>query len=122
MWTPNLSRNVILRDWQLAGTSTIYSGPPFTPKLGTFDYTNGGASRPDRIGKGTLENPTVDQWFDRNLFPPVALGSYRFGSSGRNILDGPGTIAINAGISRRFRFNESTALQMRLESQNLPNH
>ena len=117
-----LSQHLLARNWQITATSTIYTGPPFTPRLGTFDYTNGGASRPDRIGKGTLENPTVDQWFDRTKFPAVPLGSYRFGSSGRNILDGPGTIAINAGISRRFRFNESTALQMRLESQNLPNH
>lgn len=121
-WEPKFSNHLLARNWQITATSTIYTGPPFTPRLGTFDYANGGASRPDRIGKGTLENPSVDQWFDRTKFPAVPLGSYRFGSSGRNILDGPGTIAINAGISRRFRFNETTALQMRLESQNLPNH
>jgi len=121
-WEPKFSHHLLARNWQITATSTIYTGPPFTPRLGTFDYANGGASRPDRIGKGTLENPSVDQWFDRTQFPAVPLGAYRFGSSGRNILDGPGTIAINAGISRRFRFNETTALQMRLESQNLPNH
>jgi hypothetical protein len=113
---------VLLRNWQISATSTIYTGQPFTPKLGTFDYLNGGASRPDRTGKGTLENPTPDQWFDRILFPGVPLGSYRFGTSGRNVLDGPGTININAGLSRRFRFGEARALQVRLESQNLPNH
>jgi hypothetical protein len=121
-WEPKLSRNVLLRNWQISATSSIYTGPPFTPKLGTFDYTNGGASRPDRLGKGELANPTVDQWFDRTLFPAVPLGSYRFGSSGRNILDGPGTVNINAGLSRRFRLAESKAVQFRLESQNLPNH
>lgn len=121
-WEPKLSRNVLLRNWQISATSSIYTGPPFTPKLGTFDYTNGGASRPDRLGKGELASPTVDQWFDRTLFPAVPLGSYRFGSSGRNILDGPGTVNINAGLSRRFRLAESKAVQFRLESQNLPNH
>jgi len=122
IWTPNISRNVMLKDWQLAGSSTIYTGPPFTPKLGTFDYTNGGASRPDRLSKGTLERASVDQWFDRTAFPAVPLGSYRFGTSGRNILDGPGTVAINTSISRRIRFAESKALQFRVEAFNLPNH
>jgi len=121
-WESKASRHLLLRNWQISATSTIYTGPPFTPKLGTFDYTNGGASRPDRIGKGALETPTVDQWFDRGMFPPVPLGSYRFGSSGRNILDGPGTVNINTGLSRRFRFGEDRAAQFRLESQNLLNH
>jgi hypothetical protein len=121
-WEPRLSRHPLLRNWQLSATSTIYTGPPFTPRLGTFDYTNGGASRPDRLGKGALLNPGVDQWFDRTRFPAVPLGSYQFGSSGRNVLDGPGTVNINAGLSRRFRFGESRALQFRFESQNLPNH
>ena len=122
IYVPNLSRRRLLKDWQFSGTSTIYTGPPFTPKLGTFDYTNGGASRPDRLAKGTLQNPVADQWFDRTAFPAVPLGSYRFGTSGRNILDGPGTVAINTSISRRIRFAESKAVQFRLESFNLPNH
>ena len=122
IWSPAISRHFALRDWQLSGTSTIYTGPPFTPKLGTFDYTNGGASRPDRIAKGTLEEPTVDQWFDRTAFPAVPLGSYRFGTSGRNILDGPGTVNFNLGLSRRLKFGESKALQFRVESFNTPNH
>jgi hypothetical protein len=122
IWTPTYSRKTLFRDWQISGTSTIYTGPPLTPKLGTFDYNNGSASRPDRIGKGTLPNPTVDQWFDRTVFPIVPLGSYRFGTSGRNILDGPGTFNVNAGISRKIRFAESKTLQLRLEAINLPNH
>lgn len=121
-WSPAFSRHVLARDWQLAGAATVYTGPPFSPKMGTFDYTNGGASRPDRLSKGALENPTVDQWFDRLAFPAVPLGSFRFGTAGRNILDGPGTIAINTSVSRRIRFMESRWLQLRLETFNLPNH
>jgi hypothetical protein len=122
VFAPKLSHNVFLRDWQVSGTGTVYTGPPFTPKLGTVDYTNGSASRPDRLSKGTLDNPTVDQWFDRTAFPIVPLGSYRFGTAGRNILDGPGTMQINMGVSRKFRFAESKALQLRVDSLNLPNH
>ena len=81
---------------------------------------NGEVSRPDRIGKGMLPNWTIDQWFDRT--PVVPLGAYRFGGSGRNTLDGPGTLMVNMSVSRRITFRESMALQLRLESFNLPNH
>jgi hypothetical protein len=52
----------------------------------------------------------------------VPVGSYRFGSSGRNILDGPGTFSINASVSRRFRLAEFMAMQLRVESFNVANH
>ena len=122
IWSPSYSRHPLLRDWQISGTSTIYTGPPFTPKVANFNYTNGEASRPDRIAKGALANPSVDQWFDRTVFPVVPLGSYRFGSSGRNILDGPGAININTSLSRRLRFRENRSVQFRADTFNLPNH
>jgi Carboxypeptidase regulatory-like domain len=122
IWAPTFSRNWLARDWQLSGTSTIYTGQPFTPRVATVNYANGEATRPDRIAKGTVENPSPDRWFDRNAFVVVPTGSYRFGNSGRNILDGPGTIIINTSLSRRFRFGESRSIQYRLEAFNLPNH
>jgi len=122
IYSPSFSRNRFLKGWQLSGTSILYTGQPFTPKLGTFDYNAGGASRPDRIASGKLDNPTVDQWFDRTAFPPVAAGSFRFGSSGRNILDGPGTVSVNGSVSRKIRISEKAALQLRLDALNLPNH
>ncbi|HMX26801.1 MAG TPA: hypothetical protein PKC13_14460, partial [Blastocatellia bacterium] len=99
-----------------------YSGSPFTVRVANVSFVNGEATRPDRIASGKVDNPTVDRWFDRSAFPVVPTGAYRFGTSGRNILDGPGTMIINASLSRRFRFWESKALQYRLEVFNLPNH
>jgi len=122
IWTPQFSKNWLLRDWQISGTGNVYSGPPFTPRIANFTYSNGEASRPDRIASGKLANPTPDRWYDVTAFPVVPTGSYRFGSSGRNILDGPGTIAINTSLSRRIRVDENRAFQFRLELFNLPNH
>jgi hypothetical protein len=122
IWQPGFSRNLLLRNWQISGTSTIYTGPPFTPKVANYSYDNGEASRPDRIAKGALPNPSVDQWFDRTAFPVVPLAAYRFGTSGRNILDGPGAINLNTSLSRRFKLAESQTFQVRMESFNLPNH
>jgi len=122
IWTPQYSRHWLARDWQLSGTSTIYTGPPFTPRVANVTYSAGEATRPDRIAKGAVDEPGPDLWFDRYAFPVVPTGSYRFGNSGRNILDGPGAIVINMSLSRRIRFDERRSLQFRLESFNLPNH
>ena len=122
IWAPQLTKHWLGRNWQLAGTSAIYGGQPFTPRVATVNFANGEATRPDRIAKGTVDNPTVDRWFDRSAFVVLPTGSYRFGNSGRNILDGPGTIIINTSLSRRFRFGESRSIQYRLEAFNLPNH
>lgn len=122
IWAPNFSHNRFLRDWQMSGTTTAYTGPPFTPKVANYDITTGGAARPNRTGKGALANPTPDQWFDRTAFPIVPVGAFQFGTSGRNILDGPGTFSLNVGLSRRFRFGETRAVQYRCEAFNLTNH
>jgi hypothetical protein len=121
IYEQNLWHNRFARNWQLSGTATAYTGAPFTPKVANYDVTTGGAARPDRIGKGTLSDATPDHWFDRTAFVPVPVGAFHFGSSGRNILDGPGTAALNLGLSRRFRFTESKALQFRWEAFNVTN-
>ena len=122
IWTLKFSRNFLLRNWQLSGTTTAYTGAPFTPKVANFDITTGGAARPNRIASGMLDNPTPEQWFDRTVFPVVKVGSFLFGNSGRNILDGPGTFVLNAGLSRRFKLRDQTALQFRGETFNFTNH
>ena len=122
VWSPRLGRNVVVKDWQFSGTATAYTGQPFTPRVANFNFANGEASRPDRLAKGSVETPDIDRWFDRSVFPVVPTGAYRFGSSGRNILDGPGTFMINASLSRRIALSEGIALQIRAESFNLPNH
>lgn len=122
IWSPQFSRHWALRGWQIAGTSTIYTGPPFTVRVANSSYSAGEATRPDRGAKGTLAAPGPDMWFDRTVFPVVPTGAYRFGNAGRNILDGPGTVVINTSFSRKIEVAERYTLQFRLESFNLPNH
>lgn len=121
IWVPTFSRHYLLRDWQISGTSSAYTGLPFNPQVANYDVTIGGASRPDRIAKGSLANPTPDQWFDRTAFPVVPTGGFRYGNSGRNVLDGPGFFTLNVGLSRRFRFRDTKAIQFRSEAFNVTN-
>jgi hypothetical protein len=82
----------------------------------------GEASRPNRIAKGTLPNPTPNRWFDITAFPPVPQGSFTFGNSGRNILDGAGRMEVNVTLSKYFTLWERHRLQFRWEVFNALNH
>ena len=122
IWQPKFTTHVLVRGWQLSGTTRAYTGAPFTPKVANYSLDLGDAVRPDRIAKGQLEASSADMWFDRSAFPVVPRGSFRFGGSGRNILDGPGTFTLDTSLSRRFAIDESRAFQLRLETFNLTNH
>jgi hypothetical protein len=122
MFLPDPVAKALLRGWQLSGTGTMYSGQGFTPRVQNASLNLGDANRPDRIASGTLSNPGPEGWFDLAAFPAVPRGSYRFGNSGRNILDGPGRINLNLALVRNFRFGERANLQFRWESFNATNH
>jgi hypothetical protein len=111
-----------LRGWQLSGNHRMYTGQPFTPQVDGADVDNGESNRPDRLRKGTLPNPTADRWFDLSAFALVPRGSYRFGSSDRNILDGPGSISMNLGLMKKFYVGEKNYVQFRWEAFNVTNH
>jgi hypothetical protein len=114
--------NILLRGWQIAGTGRASSGQPFTPQISGANLALGEASRPDRMASGKLSNPTPDMWFALSAFPAVPDGSFRFGTSGRNILDGPGLFSFNTSLSRNLSISERVRLQFRWEIFNLLNH
>jgi outer membrane receptor protein involved in Fe transport len=116
------TRNFLVRGWQLAGSGTAYSGQPFTPQLSGPSQDLGMATRPDRIANGALANPSPTSWFDLTAFPIVPDTAFRFGNSGRDILDGPGTVAINLALAREFRIRERSRAQLRWETFNVTNH
>jgi hypothetical protein len=115
-------RNLLVRGWQAAGTGIARSGIPLTPQLSNVNLNLGEASRPNRIANGTLPNPSVNRWFDLSAFPPVPTGTFGYGNSGRGILDGPGSVAINLALYRNFTVRESGKLQFRWEVFNALNH
>jgi len=115
-------RNRLLHGWSISSSALLYTGQPFTPRLANANLTLGEATRPDRVSSGKLANPTANDWFNVSAFPLVPLGTFRFGNSGRNILDAPGSITINAALARSFRLSERVRAQFRCEAINVPNH
>jgi hypothetical protein len=108
--------------WQIAGSGRFETGTPFTPQTSSAQLDLGEANRPNRIAKGTLAHPTPDMWFDTSAFRLVPDGSYQPGTSGRNILDGPGMITLNVPLIRRIPLRERVTLQLRCEAFNVLNH
>ncbi len=121
-WRLPFNQNFLTRGWQLAGSGTIYSGQPFTPQLSGPSADLAEATRPDRLANGALPNPSPNMWFNVAAFPAVPDSAFRFGNSGRNILDGPGTIAINLALDRQFHITERCSAQLRWETFNVTNH
>jgi len=115
-------RNWLVRGWEIAGTGRVHSGQPFTPQISSASQDLGQATRPNRIGNGTLSNPTPNMWFDVSDFPVIPVTAFAFGNSGRNILNGPGFIGLNLLLSRFFTITEQSKLQLRFEVFNLTNH
>ena len=117
-----LGHHWLARGWQLAGTVQAHSGQPFTPQLSGTTQDLGQATRPNRLANGALSDPSVQMWYNLAAFQVIPGTAYVFGNSGRNILDGPGFVALNSALSRRVSISEHTSLQIRWEVFNLTNH
>jgi hypothetical protein len=113
----------ILRDWQINGIFSAYTGTPFTVSAAaaslnapantqTADQVKAEVATLGGIGIG---NP----YFDTTAFQSVTTA--RFGNTGRNILRGPGVVNIDAGVFRNIPLNERFKLQFRAEAFNLSN-
>lgn len=77
---------------------------------------------PNRLRAETIDDPTVERWFDQTAFVVVPDGQFRFGNSGHIILIGPGGISLDVSLLEKFRlpWNDQT-LQLRAEIFNVAN-
>ncbi len=109
--------------WQTSGILYIRSGIPVTitqtQNLSSTSTIN--QNRPNRIGNGALDNPTIDRWFDAAAFAPPADTTGTYGDAGRNILRGPGQWNIDFSIIKTTRIG-GVITEFRAEAFNLLNH
>lgn len=110
----------LVRGWELGGILTMQSGLPFTPTIST-DPANTATPfrRPDRLGKGTVQEHTLTRDFDPAAFRVPA--QYTYGNSGRNILYRRGFRTLDLAVLRNFKLRERVNLQFRAEFFNFTN-
>lgn len=98
--------NGFLGGWQLSSIWQVHSGIPFTPVMGTANLSGSlaGSWFPNRVGNGSVSNPTIQQWFNPSAFAAPAPGT--FGNSGRNILFGPSWKQMDLSLAKHIRIKE----------------
>lgn len=118
----NTALDLVLGGWQTNVIAQWRSGFPFSVLAG-LDACNCAAAgqTAEQIGDPLSGfNRSIDQWFNTSAFARPATG--KFGSSGRNILDGPTQISFDLSLFKSFRFSEQTVLQFRAEAFNAFNN
>jgi hypothetical protein len=137
--------NGVIGGWQLNNVFTFHTGPFLTPYFTGGDPSGSGsgvigrAQRPDRIGSFIPPQKTPGEWINGSGFacPGETLAITncssmglsdanapvgRFGTSGVGILNGPGTIDWDAGISKSFNLTERAKLRFEFSFVNVLNH
>jgi len=112
----------ILNHWVLSGIITAKSGAPFIVLSGRDNNLDGvNNDRADLVGNPKLDSDrsrsaASNMWFNTAAFRQNATGQP--GTSGRNILDKPGSKNVDLALFRNFSLSESKTLEFRCEMTN----
>ena len=112
----------VLGGWQINGVFSAYSGRPFTVGASGASLNMPGNTQTADQAKPVVEK--LGQIFDGPFYDPAAfkpVTDVRFGTSGRNILFGPGVVNLDFSLFREFRMSERWKLEFRSEAFNLTN-
>ena len=121
--------NKLASGWQLNGITTLLSGFPLTPTVGSNRSGDGNTRNPDRPSwdssfSGPVSGPEVlrsqGRWFDYRAFALPAAGTW--GNLGRGVLRGPGLATVDLSVSKNTNISERFGLQFRAEFFNALNH
>jgi hypothetical protein len=107
--------------FSVSGSFTFATGNYFTP---TYSGNQAEASsantftlRPDRVFAAPIKGAgTVKNWFNPSAFQAPATGAY--GTASQGSIEGPGTLLINASLSRTFALGETRSLEARVTASN----
>lgn len=113
----------IAAGWQTNDVLSRTSGRPFTVlTANTSLNAPGNTQTADQIVSNVAilgGDGNAQPYFDPNAFAPVNF--VRFGTSGRNILRGPGLFNLDASVFRNFPLTERRTLQFRREAFGVTN-
>ena len=113
----------LVRSWQFNTVFSSYTGTPFTVTASAASLNApGNTQTANQIKQSvtTLGGIGIGSpWFDTSAFAPVT--AVAFGSTGRNILRGPGLVNMDVGLFRSFALTERFVLQFRAEGFNISN-
>jgi hypothetical protein len=114
----------LLGGWQLNAISTLLSGFPITPQVGSNRSGDGDTRNPDRPNMnpaftGPIVSGNPNQWFNPNAFLLPTPGTW--GNAGRGILTGPGLAELDFSVFKKLAITERLNAQFRAECFNIAN-
>ena len=112
-----------LDGFSLSGTFTFATGTYFTPEYSSSaaqELAGGNYTlRPDRdFSKSIKGSGTLDAFFNKDAFVKPVNG---FGTASRNSIEGPGTVAATAALSRTVQLGETRSFEARVTATNVFN-
>jgi hypothetical protein len=115
--------------WSLNTITLLETGPYLTPTINPqLDQTNtdpelaGSIVRPDIVGNPIPAHRTPSNYFNLSAFAPTPAGAARIGNAGVGILEGPGTVAVSAGLAKSMAIRENMHLRFEATFTNVLNH
>jgi hypothetical protein len=130
-WSSSSSAvNNLLGGWNLNTITLLETGPYLTPTMSVSEdqtNTNPAAAgvavvRPDRIGNPLPAHRTNANYFNISAFAPPPVGAGRVGDAGVGSLEGPGTVAVDAGLAKVIALHENWRLRFEATFTNVLNH
>ena len=117
-------RQSLFRDWRVSTTFTWQSGTPYTPRVtaAVSDVARGtnGTLRANYTGaQVSLDNPTIDRFFNTTAFFIPPTGTY--GNASRNMIIGPGSKLLNVQVARDVRMGGTRVMTIQVNTNNLLN-
>ena len=118
----NRALDAVAGGWSVQFGVIAHSGYPITVTDGSSQSLQQPRStdRPDRIGSGEVDNPTLERWIDRSAFVPAPLG--QFGNSGIGILRAPSFWNADLTVGKRLATFGTHYVLIRGEFFNVFNH
>jgi hypothetical protein len=121
-WLRSGPASYVLGNWQLSGVLSLMTGTPFyISASGSSLNTPGETQTADQVAPVTIQHGinTGNLWFSTSSFAqPTGV---RFGSTGRNIMNGPGLFGLNLSLSKKFNITERIGMELRAETFNFTN-
>ena len=121
-WATSGAAKWIAGGWQFNGNFFSYTGTPFTVRASSASLNAPGSNQTadqvaavTKIGRIGPNEPFYDPLSFRSVT------AVRFGSTGRNILSGPGMVGADLGLFRTFSITEKVKLEFKAEAYNFSN-
>jgi len=121
--------NGMLGGWDVSTVTLLHTGPWLTPTINPAeDQSNtdiaarGTILRPDCVANPIPANRSSAQYFNIGALAETPTNAGRLGNCGVGILEGPGTVAMAAGLGKVFHIGEQVKLRFEATFTNVLNH